>query len=98
MKKPVSEIEERFSPEPFEGSRPIVRITFVGQGVIEPLITIAARKFGADFIIRQADIETVKDKSMGFLMVEPVGDQEAIEKALAFIQESVQLEVVGYVN
>ena len=96
--KPVSEIEERFSQEPFDGSRPVVRITFVGQGVVEPLITIAARKFGADFIILQADIETVNEKTMGFLMVEPVGDQDSIEKALAFIKESVQLEVVGYVN
>lgn len=96
--KPVSEIEERFSDKPSEGSRPVVRITFVGQGVVEPLITVAARKFGADFIILQADIETVNDKTMGFLMVEPVGDQDAIEKALAFIQENVQLEVVGYVN
>ena len=96
--KPVSEIEERFSPKPFESCRPVVRITFVGQGVVEPLITIAARKFGTDFIILQADIETVNDKPMGFLMVEPVGDQEAIEKALAFIRETVQLEIVGYVN
>lgn len=96
--KPVSEIEECFSQKPLAGSRPVVRITFVGQGVVEPLITIAARKFGADFIILQADIETVNEKTMGFLMVEPVGDPDSIEKALNFIQESVQLEVVGYVN
>ena len=96
--KPVSEIEARFHSEPKEGSRPVVRITFVGQGVVEPLITIAARKFGTDFIILQADIETVNDKPMGFLMVEPVGEPQAIKAALLFIQKNVQLEVVGYVN
>ena len=96
--KPITEIEERFRQEPSEGSRPVIRITFVGHGVVEPLITITARKFQTDFIILQADIETVNEKTMGFLMVEVAGEPAAIEESLAFLRDNVQVEVVGYVN
>ncbi|MGI9277432.1 MAG: methionine ABC transporter ATP-binding protein [Endozoicomonas sp.] len=96
--KPVSEIESHFKAEDSPGSRPVIRITFVGQRVVEPLITQAAKKFGTDFVILQADIESVHGKSMGFLMVEVMGDDEAVSASLAFLKEHVQVEVVGYVS
>ncbi|MFK0573687.1 methionine ABC transporter ATP-binding protein [Endozoicomonas sp.] len=100
--KPVSEIEASFQSEPSEGARPVVRITFVGQGVVQPLITRAARQFNTDFNILQADIETVNEKVMGFLMVEIMGESEGIEQSLQFLkgslEETVQVEVVGYVS
>ena len=96
--KPIAEIEARFHSEPSEGSRPVIRITFVGQGVVEPLITITARKFNTDFVILQADIETVNDKPMGFLMVEISGESDDVNLSLAYLRENVQVEVLGYVN
>ncbi|WP_299732489.1 methionine ABC transporter ATP-binding protein [uncultured Endozoicomonas sp.] len=96
--KPITDIESRFSPEPSEGARPVVRITFVGKGIVQPLITKVARQFNTDFNILQADIETVNEKAMGFMMVEIVGEPEQIEQSLAFLKERVQLEVIGYVG
>ena len=96
--EPVTDIEERFQTEPGEGTRPVVRITFVGHRVVEPLITVAARKFNTDFIILQADVETVNDKPMGFLMMEIAGEQPAIDESLNFLRDNVQVEVLGYVN
>lgn len=96
--KPVAEVESRFQSEPSEGSRPVVRITFVGSRVVEPLITQAAKQFGTDFVILQADIETVHGKSMGFLMVEVLGEESAVQASLAYLEENVQVEVVGYVS
>ena len=96
--KPVNEVESRIQTEPSKGSRPVIRITFVGQRVVEPLITQAAKKFGTDFVILQADIETVHDKTMGFLMVEVMGEEEPVEASLNFLKENVQFEVVGYVS
>jgi D-methionine transport system ATP-binding protein len=75
-----------------------VRITFVGQRVVEPLITQAARQFGTDFVILQADIETVHGNSMGFLMVEIMGSDAEIQASMEFLKENVQVEVVGYVS
>ena len=82
--KPVAEIEARFQSDPSDGARPVVRITFVGQGVVQPLITKAARQFNTDFNILQADIETVNEKAMGFLMVEIKGEPEGIEQSCSF--------------
>ncbi|AMO57203.1 DL-methionine transporter ATP-binding subunit [Endozoicomonas montiporae] len=96
--KPVAEVESRFQQEKTPGANPVIRITFVGQRVVEPLITQAARKFDTDFVILQADIETVHDKVMGFLMVEVTGDEPSIEASLDFLSENVQVEVVGYVG
>ncbi len=96
--KPVAEIEARFHGEPTEDSRPVIRITFVGHGVVEPLITRTARQFDTDFIILQADVETVNDKPMGFLMVEVCGNPDDINLSLAHLRENVQVEVLGYVN
>ena len=96
--KPIAEIEARFHPEPSAGSRPVIRITFVGQGVVEPLITQTARQFDTDFVILQADVETVNDMPMGFLMVEVIGKQDDINLSLAHLRNNVQVEVVGYVN
>ncbi|WP_257252706.1 MULTISPECIES: methionine ABC transporter ATP-binding protein [unclassified Endozoicomonas] len=96
--KPAAEVESRFQSEPTEGSRPVVRITFVGRRVVEPLITRAARQFGTDFVILQADIETVHGKSMGFLMVEIMGEESDVEASMTFLRDNVQVEVVGYVS
>lgn len=96
--KPAVEVESRFQQEKTEGAHPVIRITFVGQRVVEPLITQAARKFDTDFVILQANIETVHDKSMGFLMVAVVGDEASVEATLDFLNESVQVEVAGYVG
>lgn len=96
--KPAAEVESRFQSEPKEGSRPVVRITFVGQRVVEPLITRAAKRFGTDFVILQADIETVHGKSMGFLMVEIMGEESDVEASMKFLKDNVQVEVVGYVS
>lgn len=96
--KPVAEIQSRFEPQPGPGARPVARITFVGQRVIEPLITRVSRRHDVDFVILQADIETVGGKPMGFLMVEVLGENAAVEAALAAIESHVKLEVLGYVH
>ncbi|MGB0359914.1 MAG: methionine ABC transporter ATP-binding protein [Endozoicomonas sp.] len=96
--KPITDIKSRFSPKPSEGARPVVRITFVGKGIVQPLITKVARKFGADFNILQADIETVNGKAMGFIMVEIMGEPEQTEQSLAYLKENVQVEMIGYVG
>ena len=96
--KPVADIQSRFQKSPAVNARPVVRITFVGQLVVEPLITQAARNYDVDLVILQADIEIVGGKSMGFLMVEIVGDRLASGQVLAFLEEHAKVEVLGYVS
>lgn len=96
--KPVADIEHKFQQEPSEGARLVLRISFVGEKVDTPLVTSTARQFDIDLSILQADVETVNEKSMGFLMVELKGDAEKVNAALKHIQQQTQAEVIGYVN
>ena len=100
--KPAANLNKEFCDPETEGSRPILQLAFIGQSVAQPLITQASRRFGVDFSILQADIETVHGKTMGFLMVEVCGEPGAVKQARAFLEERVednelQVEVVGYV-
>ncbi|MDB2384701.1 methionine ABC transporter ATP-binding protein [Endozoicomonas sp.] len=96
--KPVSEFEGLLKKMPEPGANAVVRITFVGQRVLEPLITQAARECGADFVVLQADIETVAGKPMGFIMMKVVGNEHVSKAALAFLEKHVKVEVLGYVS
>ena len=96
--KPANELGAALAVEPFEGSHPVVRVTFVGQDVAQPLVSGAARKFDIDFNILQADIEQVHEKTMGFLTVSLIGTADNITLALEFLQQRVQVEVLGYVS
>ena len=97
--KPAADISHQFHQEYTPGCRPVLRITFVGQNVVQPLITQASRLHEVDFNILQADIETVHGKTMGFLMVDVVGDEGNWRDAQAFLQKhDLQVEVVGYVG
>ncbi|MDD7805096.1 MAG: methionine ABC transporter ATP-binding protein [Endozoicomonas sp. (ex Botrylloides leachii)] len=95
--KPVTDIEQRLTMTPRSGALTVVRLTFVGQDVGEPLITQAARIYDVDFNILQADVETVGNKRIGFLMIEVVGNEQASKAALAFFEKHVKVEVLGYV-
>ncbi len=82
-----------------EGSRPVLQVTFIGQSVAQPLITQASRRFGVDFSILQADIETVHGNTMGFLMIEAQGEPESIRQAQNYLRDNgLQVEVIGYVS
>ena len=97
--KQPAELEADFHKEPREGSRPVVRISFMGHSAVEPLITQAARQFNIDISILQADMETVHGNRMGFLTAELIGDDAATQAATNYLQQHpVQVEVLGYVN
>ena len=97
--KQPADLEANFHKEPKEGSRPVVRISFMGHSAVEPLITQAARQFNVDISILQADMETVNGNKMGFLTAELIGDNTATLATTNFLQQHpVQVEVLGYVN
>ncbi|MCY4178232.1 MAG: methionine ABC transporter ATP-binding protein [Endozoicomonadaceae bacterium] len=76
---------------------PVIRLAFMGKQAQAPVITTTAKKFAVDFSILHGDIETINDKSMGFLMTKVIGSEEKIEQAIAFLREQhITVEVVGY--
>lgn len=96
--KPISEIEKFIQSEPAQDTYPVIRVTFIGQRIMSPLITKVAQKYHIDFTILQADIETVAGQPIGFLMVKVIGEEQARQAALTFLKQHVKVEELGYVN
>ncbi len=93
------EVERMLQPESEAGSRPLVRMTFVGDSVQQPLIFRTARRFQVDFSILQSNIEYLRSKPLGYLTAEIQGEAGAVSAALAYLQtQPVNLEVLGYVR
>ncbi len=93
-------IEQQLLARPAADCHPVVRLSFVGHAVAEPVISQACRRFGVDISILQSSLDYVHGHIMGFMTAELMGTAEATEQALAFIdqQPNVKLEVAGYVR
>ena len=92
--KPLQELVA-VSARDHTGQR-LIKIRFVDQSVVQPLVTTAARRFEVDFNILQADIQTVHGKTMGFMTVEMVGEQAKMDDVLRFFKTNkVHVEATG---
>jgi len=75
----------------------LVRLAFIGEQATDPIVSQAARKFDIDFSILYADIETINGKSMGFLLVKLLSNQEKTSKVLDFFKsQHITVEVIDY--
>ena len=81
-----------------EGSRPLIRLFFIGESAGEPVISTLIKKYDVDVNILIANLETIEDTPYGTLLVELSGTSEKIETAMNYLEErDLRIEVIGYV-
>lgn len=110
---PTSELGKRFVrqiqrfdlPEHYQarlqesGKYPVVKFTFTGSNVDEPLLSSLTRHFGVDVSIIQAKVEHIGHTNFGLLVAEILGDKTQTEAALAHLHDlPVRSEVLGYIS
>lgn len=89
----------RMKPTPCDRSYPLVKLGFTGNTVDKPLISEACRFFNIDISILSADVEYAGGVKFGYLLAELFGTQHQCKAAQQFfIQNNIQLEVLGYVR
>ncbi len=89
----------RMKPTPCDQSYPLVKLGFTGNTVDKPLISEACRLFNIDISILSADVEYAGGIKFGYLLAELFGTQHQCKAAQQFfIQNNIQLEVLGYVR
>ncbi|MDF2940456.1 MAG: metN [Gammaproteobacteria bacterium] len=89
----------RLKPEPFDGSRPIVKLTFLGEKAEEPIIVSLLTRFNVTTNILQANLEMIHQSTVGMSICELWGTPGAIEHSIEFIKaQNIQVEVLGYVS
>lgn len=79
------------------GSKLIVRISFIGDSAGEPIVSGMVKRFAVDVSILYGNIDQLKEVPFGTLIIEISGDRDGITKALDYLhQQNLKTEVIGY--
>lgn len=104
-KRFVQQIQRFDLPEHYQarllpqGSHPVVKLSFTGKNVDEPLLSMLTKHFGVDVNIIQAKIEHIGHTNFGLLVAEIIGAPGQTADAVAHLQTlPVTTEVLGYVE
>ncbi len=80
-----------------EGSKLIVRLSFIGDSAGEPIVSGMVKRFDVDVSILYGNIDQLKDVPFGTLIVEISGTEDGIQNALDYLhQQNLKTEVIGY--
>lgn len=83
---------------PSENHNPVFRLSFANSVTQEPLLAYVIQQFGLTINILLAHRETIHGSFIGILLIEMIGDKEAVQKALHFFEhKDIHIEVLGYV-
>lgn len=73
----------------------IARLSYVGSGTNQPIITHLAKEYGLDVNILYGNVEVLQGVSVGNLLVTFDASDQQLEKALAYLKErQVQVELI----
>lgn len=85
--------EEIINPNNFKGK--IIRLSYLGENSNRPIVSKLIRNFKVDVNILSGNINKLHETKVGHLILELIGDNEEINKALAFLEdENVHVEVI----
>lgn len=79
-----------------QGKSPIIKLIFTDKQLNHPLISQISRDFSVDISILSAKIDHIASQSQGLLVAKMIGDQEKINQAINYLNQTVECEVLGY--
>jgi D-methionine transport system ATP-binding protein len=92
-------VKARLQAEQTSDAHPLWHLSFLGASSQEPLIAHLMQQLAITLNILQADIELIRDVTMGTMITEVVGTPENIHAGLSFLEaKGVHVEVIGYVK
>lgn len=82
-----------------DGSRPLIRLSFIGSSAGDPLISTLIKRYDVDVNIINGNIDSIKDTPYGTLLIEISGERDHIKEAISYLHErKLKIEVIGYVS
>jgi D-methionine transport system ATP-binding protein len=92
-------VKARLHTENTPNSHPLWHLSFLGASSQEPLIAHLMQELAITLNILQADIELIRDVTMGTMITEVIGNSSNIQAGLTYLQnKGVHVEVIGYVK
>lgn len=80
-------------------SHPVLQINYAGTATAEPVISRLVTEIGIDINILQANIEYVKNETIGMMTIELMGNSEKLTQVSAYLaSHNVNVEILGYVT
>lgn len=65
----------------------VYRLAFTGEGVDQPVLAQAIRRYGLDFNILHGQIDEIQGQAFGSLAIMATGDEADVKAAMAYLQE-----------
>ena len=91
-------LQEKVTDKPLDNSYTLLRLLFVGDAVVQPLMNDLIKKFNLQITILQSDLEILHNKPIGMMLVAAKGLQQEINQAVDHLSSlGLTIEVVGYV-
>lgn len=76
----------------------LLRLTFIGESAIQPILSRLIKKLDLDATILQGNIDSLQGTPFGHLLVELQGDEFKLQKAVSVLEKThIKVEVIGYV-
>jgi D-methionine transport system ATP-binding protein len=93
-----AQLVERMRRGSEAGGRPVLRIVFTGPSAHHPVLAEVVRRFDVLLNIIEGHIAYIQEQPYGNLVVEAIGDDAAIARALAYVRDQqLSVEVIGRV-
>ena len=92
-------LQQHLLNTPTENSNLLLRVSFIGKAAQEPIVAHLIQQFRLFPNILQAQIEEIRDETVGVMLLEISGDTSQLQEAIDyFTAKNVHFEVVGYVE
>lgn len=85
--------EEVLNPRDFKGK--LIRLAFMGESSKKPIVSRLIKTFNIDVNILSGSIDTLQATNVGHLILEIIGEEREVDKALDYLEnENVNVEVI----
>ena len=90
-------LQAQLQPKYAPGLNTLVRLAFIGSSANEPIVITLLQRFKVKVNILQADLETIQDSTLGFMVCKLTGEPTTIIQAVQYLQTlNIKVEVMGY--
>lgn len=92
-------LQRRILGQKTADSIPLLQLSFIGEAAAEPFIAQLIQKFLINLNILQANIEIIREETVGIMIVEADGDEIRINQGIDYlISKGINVEIIGYVK
>ena len=95
-----TKIQKKISPTPVDDGHVLIRLGFMGHATEEPVIDDLVRNHKVQVNILQANVEFLREKIAGMMVMSLHGSLQEIESAKQYLlaHQGLEIEVIGYVR